>query len=299
MAQRYDTVSKYLIRGYPQPIAGLILGDPNVEVTESVATAHTAIQQHSDINFKVRYPDGTLAVLHIEVQTHDSQEPMPLRMAAYHGLLIKEHKMPVYGCVIYLHPNAGRTDPGRYAYEWDGGRYLMQYRVIRMSEIDGQAVLEARHPGLLAFAPLMKWPGELDATRWLDRCVNVVGSSEVAVGDQLAALGILSSLIYDTEQIRQLIPEGLMHEFPLIQEFVDEAETRGIKQGIEQGIERGEKKGVIESILTLLETRFHPDAVQILKPNLETIDDLARLKELLIVASRVENFEEFARTLHE
>ena len=78
-----------------------------------------------------------------------------------------------------------------------------------------------------------------------------------------------------------------MHEFPLIQEFVDEAEARG------------EKKGVIESILTLLGTRFHPAAVQILKSNLETIDDLARLKELLIVASHVENFEEFARTLHE
>ena len=90
-----------------------------------------------------------------------------------------------------------------------------------------------------------------------------------------------------------------MHEFPLIQEFVDEATAKGIEQGREQGIERGERKGIIESILALLGTRFPPNTVQILKPNLETIDDLPRLKELLIVASHVENFEEFAQTLHE
>ena len=295
MAQRYDSISQYLIRGYPDPLAGLILGDPNVEVGESLSTSHLTLEHYSDVNFKVRHSDGTLAILHIEVQTHDSREPMEARMVAYHGLLIKEHKMPVYGCVIYLHPNAGRTDPGRYAYEWAGGEYVMQYKVIRLIEIDGQAVLESQDPGLLAFSSLMKRPRDMDAIRWLDECVNVVGSSAVAPREQLVALGILSSLIYDTEQIQQRIPEGLMHEFPLIQKFVDEAETRGI----EQGIERGERKGIIESILTLLGTRFHPNAVQILKPNLETIDDLPRLKELLIVASHVENFEEFAKTVHE
>jgi hypothetical protein len=237
------------------------------------------------------------------VQTHDSREPMEARMAAYHGLLIKEHKLPVYGCVIYLHPNAGRTDSGHYAYKWDGGQYLMQYKVVRLIEIDGQAVLKTQDPGLLAFSSLMKRPGDMDAIRWLDECVNVVGASEVAPREQLTALSVLSSLIYDTELIKQRIPEGIMHEFPLIQEFVDEATAKGIEQGreqgIEQGLERGERKGIIESILALLGTRFPPNTVQILKPNLETIDDLPRLKELLIVASHVENFEEFAKTVHE
>ena len=35
MARRYDSISKYLIRGYPEPIAGLVLGDPDVEVEGS------------------------------------------------------------------------------------------------------------------------------------------------------------------------------------------------------------------------------------------------------------------------
>jgi hypothetical protein len=221
------------------------------------------------------------------VQTHDSREPMEARMAAYHGLLIKEHKLPVYGCVIYLHPNAGRTDSGHYAYKWDGGQYLMQYKVVRLIEIDGQAVLKTQDPGLLAFSSLMKRPGDMDAIRWLDECVNVVGASEVAPREQLTALSVLSSLIYDTELIKQRIPEGIMHEFPLIQKFVDEAEARG------------ERKATIESILAFLGTRFNPDAVQILRPALESIDDLPRLKELVLAAPYVENFEEFAKTVHE
>ena len=256
-----------------------------------MSTSHLALEQYSDVNFRVRHSDGTLAVLHIEVQTHDSQESMAARMAAYHGLLIKEHKMPVYGCVIYLHPNAGRTDPGRYAYEWEGGEYVMQYKVIRLIEMDGQAVLEAQAPGLLAFSPLMKRTGDMDAIRWLDECVNVVGSSSVASREQLVALGILSSLIYDAEQIEQRIPEGLMHEFPLIQKFVDEAETRGLK--------RGERKATIESILAFLGTRFNPDAVQALKPALEEIDDLPRLKELVLASSHAESLEAFMQTLRQ
>ena len=147
----------------------------------------------------------------------------------------------------------------------------------------------------------------MDAIRWLDECVNVVGASEVAPREQLTALSILSSLIYDTELIRQRIPEGIMHEFPLIQEFVDEAKAQGLEQGLEglneglneEGLERGERKATIESILALLGTRFPPNTVQILRPALETIDDLPRLKELLLAAPYVENFEEFAQTLHE
>ena len=86
-----------------------------------------------------------------------------------------------------------------------------------------------------------------------------------------------------------------MHEFPLIQEFVEEAETKGL----ERGREEGERKATIESILALLGPRFHPDAVQVLKPNLETIDDLPRLKELLLATFHAQSFEGFAQTLHE
>ena len=62
---------------------------------------------------------------------------------------------------------------------------------------------------------------------------------------------------------------------------------------------QGREEGTIESILTLLGTRFHPDAVQALKPTLETIDDLSRLNELLIAAPHAQSLDAFTQTLHE
>ena len=85
-----------------------------------------------------------------------------------------------------------------------------------------------------------------------------------------------------------------MRESSVVQSYMNEAKT----QGIEQGREEGREEGTIESILTLLGTRFHPNAVQALKPTLETIDDLSRLNELLIAASGAQSFEAFAQLLH-
>jgi predicted transposase YdaD len=70
-------------------------------------------------------------------------------------------------------------------------------------------------------------------------------------------------------------------------------------QGREEGREEGERNGTIESILTLLGVRFQSDAVQALKPALETIDDLQRLKRLLIAAPHAQSLEAFTQTLRE
>ena len=50
----------------------------------------------------------------------------------------------------------------------------------------------------------------------------------------LAVLSIFSSLVYDPEQIKQHIPEVMMHEFPLVQHFIEQ----GIEQGREEGTEQ-------------------------------------------------------------
>ena len=66
-----------------------------------------------------------------------------------------------------------------------------------------------------------------------------------------------------------------------------------------EGREEGTRTGTIDSIFTLLGVRFQSDAVQALRPTLEAIDDLSRLKELLIAASNAQSVEAFAQTLHD
>ena len=111
----------------------------------------------------------------------------------------------------------------------------------------------------------------------------------------LAALGIFGSLVYEPQMIRRLLPEGIMREFPIIQEFLQEA----TELGLERGLERGQKKCAIDLIIEMLSEKFQIDAVQTLELTLEEIDDLKRLKQLLRSIPEVQSFEEFMTLLSE
>ena len=58
-------------------------------------------------------------------------------------------------------------------------------------------------------------------------------------------------------------------------------------------------EATIENILALLELRFQTEAVDALKPSLQNIDDLQRLKELLLAAAKAQSLDAFAQMLHE
>ena len=59
------------------------------------------------------------------------------------------------------------------------------------------------------------------------------------------------------------------------------------------------RENTIENIIALLEQQFHTEAVRALTPMLQNIDDLERLKYLLLAAARVQSIETFAQMLHE
>ena len=71
-----------------------------------------------------------------------------------------------------------------------------------------------------------------------------------------------------------------------------------MQRGIERGIEQGARQTTIENTLLILTTRF-PDAdVNALKPRLEAIADLSRLKQLNLDASLASSFQDFQRQLN-
>ena len=83
--------------------------------------------------------------------------------------------------------------------------------------------------------------------------------------------------------------------YSMANQLLDEGERRGL----ERGREEGEMRGIIESLLAFLASRYHPDAVQILKPALEHIEDLQRLKELRLAAYNAQSLEAFTKNLYE
>ena len=309
----FDAISKHLIQSYPDDFAGFALGREDVEVLEVIDTEQPTVSaRHADSLIRVRI-DGREALVHNEFQTTDSTNPpMPRRMAGYIGRAIERHGVAVYSSVIYLRPDAGKRDPGQYLQSHPVHRVHVQYRVIRLSELDGQGILDAGHEGLIAFAPLMRPPQGMASRAWLRHCMHTAHARPMATpakADYLAGMSLLSGLVYAPETISDIVSkEGMMDliresSFAQyltrqgIEQGIERGIERGIEQGIEQGIERGVEQGLRESILAVLETRFDLPASHPLTARIETIDNVQRLKALLRTAVQVSSPEEFGQLL--
>ena len=175
-------------------------------------------------------------------------------------------------------------------------RVHVQYRVTRLSELEGQEILDAGHAGLIAFAPLMRPPQGMTSRAWLRHCMHTANARSMAMpekADYLAGMSLLSGLVYAPETISVIVSkEGMMD---LIRE--SSFAQYLTREGIEQGIEKGVEQGLRESILAVLETRFGLPAPHLLTARIETIDDVQRLKALLRTAVQVSSPEEFGQFL--
>ncbi len=287
-----DTISKHLIHTYPHDFARFALQQDDIEVLGVVDTEQPTIESHRTDSLIHVQVGGEEALVHHEFQTTDSKPPMPYRMAGYIGRGIQQHRLPIYSIVIYLRPDAGRTDPGYYLQERHGFRVLVQYKVIRLIEIDGQRILDKGHPGLLPFAPLMQPPAGMDAEAWLRQCVHQaqqVPMDETLKANYLANLAFLSGLVYKSETIMTILAEETMYESSIAQYFTE--------KGIKQGIEQGGRDRAIEDLLDVLEIRFGLAASDPLAARLEAIDDVQRLKQLFRAAIQVPSLEAFRHLL--
>ena len=197
-----------------------------------------------------------------------------LRMAGYMGRMLEQYGLPVYSHVIYLRPNAGRHDRGEYVQDRPGYRVVIQYKVIRLSKLAGQAILDGGYTGLLPFAPLMQPPEGLAAAPWLRQCVQRAEALPMAAETKanfLTDLVILSGLVYDYQTIQRIIPEDIMYESSVIQHFA----------------EQGREQVGREFLLDVLALRFQPEDVQRLASRIEAIEDVQRLKQLHRAAIQV------------
>ncbi len=292
----FDTIAKHLIHTYPHDFARFALHQDDIEVIDVIDTEQPTIEAHrTDSLIRVRVGDEE-ALVHHEFQTTDSTPTMPQRMAGYIGRSIEQHGLPIYSNVLYLRPNAGRTDPGHYLQERHGYRVLVQYKVIRLIELEGQRILDGGHVGLLPFVPLMQRPVGVDAESWLRQCMNraqEVPMDETVKANYLADLAILSGLVYRLETIMTIISEATMYESSVVQYFTEKA----LEQGIEQGIERGGRERAIEDLLDVLEIRFGLASSDPLAARIGVIDDMQRLKQLHRTAIQVPSLEAFRHLL--
>ena len=287
MAQDYDNIGKSLWTDHAIDLSRFVLEQDDVEVLEDLDTQQqTVIARQTDITKLVRV-NNNKAILHVELQLRDSTDtPMWARNAQYQGYLVGEHQMQVYSNVIYFHPNAGRNDSGGYTYSWNGYEHTNRYKVIRLIEIEGQAILERQAPGLLPLTPLMKPPAGMDLEQWMQECVDTTHAVPVdqqTQADLLYGIYLFGGVVYDSELLDRLIPEELMRESKTYQ----------------RQRERILREATIENTLALLKRRFHTEEVSALTPALQNINDLERLQQLLVSVPEMQSLEAFAQMLNE
>ena len=298
--RQFDPVVTHIMGRFPTEFVNLFFNEPGIEVVERLDTKQATIKVHqNDLTFKVQRSNGEMVIFHIEVQTYDSTDnPMPLRVLNYAAALILSYGLPVYSMVIYLHPDAGRGDPGTYRYGDDTMGLRFNYKVICLSDLEGEPFLESPAIGLLPFTPLMKPPAGMTAEAWVEACVAKTQAAPVdsqTQGTLLFALSLLGSLAHDPELFRRFILEEIMRESP----FYDLVLQDGIEQGIEQGIAQGVRETSIRNIIAVLTARF-PDAdIHPATSALEVIGDIERLTQLHTLAVSVSNFTAFLQVLDE
>ena len=159
--------------------------------------------------------------------------------------------------------------------------------MIRLSEFDGQSIFDTDQTSLMAFTPLMRPPEGVSEVEWIEQCHQMTLALPIAPdlrNNLLTWQWILSGLIVDPAEIHHLL------EGPMLQ-------SSTYRYILQQGIEKGARESTIEGILESLEIQFRESRVQTLKPMLESIQDLQRLKDLRRAAMQVPSLEAFKRLL--
>lgn len=76
-------------------------------------------------------------------------------------------------------------------------------------------------------------------------------------------------------------------------------ESRFFQHQREKFITQGAKEATLKNLLTVLNAKFHVEAVRAIDPALQDIDDLERLQQLHLTAVNAENLEAFTAILFE
>ena len=298
---RYDIVTKDALQKFPEDILQAVLERADFKFVEFVEGEFTTVEiRRTDSLIKVQLGDE-LVLVHIEFQVGDSTGVgMVRRNVGYLGRCYERYGLPILSHVIYLRPNAGRNDPGGYRQDVPNHRFIVEYKVIRLIEFDGQSVFETQNAGLMPFAPLMQPPADMERLQWAIQCNEKTKTLSLPTdirSNLLVSQWVMSGLIHPHQAISGFLSEVVMQESSVYQHFLETAGKEHYERGLQKGTEQGARQNAIKSLVEVLEFKFDGRAVQALRPALESIQNLQRLQELHQEALRAETFEAFARTL--
>lgn len=241
----YDQELKRLLSRAPN--AFLALAFPNVMWQSSVESFLPAEPRTADLVWRVVEPNGTITIVHIELQTK-VEANISRRVAEYAFRLHLRDDTPVRSLVVFLRP--ARTIPeARYGWSALGTPTLtFTYDQLRLWEVPQERLLQTDVYDLYPLAGLLK-----DAST--DTLVEVADRLAAAplppdTRDTLTrSLVLLAGVRFPRDLIsevmrRKRMIENLWEESSLGAALEQLAEERGEARGEARGVEIGEARGV-------------------------------------------------------
>lgn len=290
MSKPYDRIFKSLAEDDPLGLLYLFCGldlNSGVEVRALDREVRSPVRMVDHV-FRVRGP-GEDWLAHFEAQTH-CQSDLPARLLGYAATLALQYRLPVQTTLVLLvERNAPRSVPSRRREVYGSLTLSLDYRVIRLWELDSTPVLRAGRPKLLPWVSLMGGP-EDSLTEALRRVRN---SRDPGLAAQTVILG---GLRYDENVLAEMLGRGnkmISDEIVRESSYYKKILREGMEKGVEKGMAKGIAKGIIRgrldearrSVKKIAKLRFS-ETVSL--PDLDSINDPAILEELqdrLIVAS--------------
>ena len=235
---RYDIVTKDALQKFPEDVLQVVLERADFKFVEFVEGEFTTVEiRRTDSLIKVLLGDE-LVLVHIEFQVSDSTDvEMVRRNVGYLGRCYERYGLPILSHVIYLRPNAGRNDPGGYRQDVPNQRIIVEYKVIRLIELDGQSVFDAQNAGLMPFAPLMQPPAGMERLQWAIQCNERTKTLSLPTdirSNLLVSQWVLSGLIHPHQAISSFLSEAVMQESSVYQHLLQTTGEERYQQGMRQ-----------------------------------------------------------------
>ncbi|HEY7358559.1 MAG TPA: hypothetical protein VH590_18890, partial [Ktedonobacterales bacterium] len=158
---------------YDQPLKFSLISDPDgfldifapwLKHQETLSSELPEIPRQADQAWKVALPDGTIGLLHIELQTGPDHE-MGERVAEYAIRLWRHFHLPTHSLVIWLRP-AKTLPQSPFGWDWNRQKALRySYESLRLWEHPPEKVLETDHYAIWPLAGAMGKTVTLE-TQW-------------------------------------------------------------------------------------------------------------------------------------
>ena len=245
----YDQALKQLLGQAHDGVLALVA--PELRFRQSLSPELPAVLRQADFVWEVSRPDGSLGMLHLELQTQ-VDATLGERMADYGLRLWRRQHMPVRSVLVLLRRT--RKPPRQsFVLTW-GNQEVLRYRFdfVRLWELSPTLVLDRPEPALWPLAMVMAGASVETAVSVADR----LGQADLPVGERRDLMGLVAAL-GGLALPREAVLAALRRD-PMIRQILEDSSVAQgwWEEGREAGERAGREAGQRDLVRHALEDRF-------------------------------------------